>query len=308
MGWPIPLLLLVSLGKVDPGAPKDDTGATRLGDRVAARRLVKKNDSWSAQDGAPPKTAAPPAAGRWCCVRYVHIGKCAGTSFDEWAKRTKVVDAETFHHPVTWFLDGGVVLQPRCLVGVTLREPVAHLFSRFKHCLGRACVRHHVDYACGFVACARGSALQKGYEVPAALQPANRAGLLELMAREPGLWHQGRNLQTRMLGQASHAGDARWSTKVAHPGFSNTYIDWSEDLANGTANGAAYLDRAKLRLLLFDFVIVVERIDDGYAKQLDARGGAPHENTAAEQHDDWALPEGLEAPLRSLLELGRRRP
>ena len=251
--------------------------------------------------------ALVPNARPWCCVRYVHIGKAAGTSFDRWVKDRKVQDAQTFHHPVTWFLDVGAMLAPRCILGVTLRSPVAHLWSRFNHCLGGKCVRRHVDYACGFIACVKDSPLQKRYEVKNAKQPAERDALIKLMADHPEQWHLGRNLQTRMLGQVSHT-EKGWDVPKSHRGFSSTYIDWNEDLFNSTeSKGREYLARAKLRLLFFDFVLVVEDLDHGYQSQLGEPGGAPHENigVVGKAGNSSRFPPEHEDRMKYLLQLDR---
>ena len=109
-------------------------------------------------------------------------------------------------------------------------------------------------------------------------QPAEHDALIKLMADHPEQWHLGRNLQTRMLGQVSHT-EKGWDVPKSHRGFSSTYIDWNEDLFNSTeSKGREYLARAKLRLLFFDFVLVVEDLDHGYQSQLGEPGGAPHEN------------------------------
>ena len=100
--------------------------------------------SGDGQSAAPANPQHP-----WCCVRYVHVGKAAGTSFEAWvqtaaeqppgfanAARKRAIDAQTFHHPVSYFLEHHF-LQPACILGVTLRDPVSLFWSQFVHCASR---------------------------------------------------------------------------------------------------------------------------------------------------------------------------
>ena len=57
-----------------------------------------------------------------CCVRFVHIGKCAGTSFEKYAIQSGIPDAITFHHWAVFF-EHNALLRPACIYGTALRHP-----------------------------------------------------------------------------------------------------------------------------------------------------------------------------------------
>ena len=57
-----------------------------------------------------------------CCVRFVHIGKCAGTSFEKYAIQSRIPDAITFHHWAAFF-EHNALLRPACIYGTALRHP-----------------------------------------------------------------------------------------------------------------------------------------------------------------------------------------
>ena len=59
-----------------------------------------------------------------CCVRFVHIGKCAGTSFEKYAIQSRIPDAITFHHWAAFF-EHNALLRPACIYGTALRHPGA---------------------------------------------------------------------------------------------------------------------------------------------------------------------------------------
>lgn len=203
------------------------------------------------------------------------MGKAAGTSFDLWREESKSLDAITFHHPASYFLERSLV-RPHCIFGVTLREPVSLFWSQFIFCLGRKCLRKQ-HFECGFICCVPGSELHLGYELTSPTDVANRERLVALMVNEPETWHLGRNPSTRHLGQ--HA-------DLFEPAARNGY-DYTSDVVNTTsaaaAYGRAYLARAKARLELFDFVLIVEDLDAGYARQLGWPGGAPWHNVAGDR-------------------------
>jgi len=208
----------------------------------------------------------------WCCVRYVHVGKAAGSSFEAWVKQRAVrppgapalshrgIDAITFHHPISYFLEHQM-LQPYCIVGVTLRDPASLFWSQFMHCVGRAC-RRKENFGCGFLACVKGSQLHRAYESGATRAPAARDRVVDNFLAHPELWHLGRNPQTRHLGQLADISE--------RDGVGGFGYDYSVDLTLESKRGQEYLARAKARLELFDFVLLVEDLNASYTNQLGA--------------------------------------
>lgn len=71
----------------------------------------EKNDSSSDISHFPP-----------CSLRFVHIGKCAGTSVERFVVQTRVPDAITFHHWAAFFEYNSLLL-PSSLWGTALRNP-----------------------------------------------------------------------------------------------------------------------------------------------------------------------------------------
>ena len=215
----------------------------------------------------------------WCCVRYVHVGKAGGSSFQTWtqmpAKRppggpaaSQGVDAVTFHHPVSFFIEQHM-LKPACIMGITLRDPVSLFWSQFAWCVGHHCPRHY-KIGCGFIACVKDSPVDRAYE--AAKNPADWDRVVAMLLENPRDWHAGRNPQTRHLGQTVELSNFKGGL-----GY-----DYSVDLNMESSEAHEWLSRAKARLELFDFVISLETIDQSYMKQLGSH--APHSNSRSDHH------------------------
>jgi hypothetical protein len=269
-----------------------EAAARAANETAAAKRAAEAVDAKLASEALSLADAASNVRGTymargepkgegWCCVRYVHIGKAAGSSFDLWRRYSKSIDPITFHHPLSYFLERHLI-QPHCIFGVTLRDPVALFWSQFTFCLGRVCKRKQV-FECGFVCCVRGSPLHTAYVKASSTAEGPRNALVAQFMQHPEWWHLGRNPQTRHLGQHVDA--------TQRDGMGGFGYDYTADVVNSSLGGdlgRRYLARAKARLELFDFVLIVEDLEAGYRAQLGWTKGVPHERPQEHAATKWA--------------------
>ena len=177
----------------------------------------------------------------FCCMSYVHIGKTAGTTFEEAFSKKHVVNATTFHHPYSYFADHGL-LQPECLIGTTLRHPVSLFESRYWWCRDQKCERKHQPrISCGFLFCDKGSYVDKVY--------SRHRGTYKTFLENPEDWPVGRNIQTRFLGPQH-----------------GEQISLTAEIVNATDSDAGLetLAHAKKHLDAFDVVLMYETLEESY--------------------------------------------
>lgn len=206
----------------------------------------------------------------------------AGSTFEELAAtKLKVRESTTFHHPVSFFYDRKL-LQPQCLVGITLRKPTSFFLSAYYWCRGKNCKRHFEG--CGFLSCVHGSPLDKQYN-----DYKSKLTIEEYVQRQAE-WQVGRNIVTRILG-----------SPIGTSGPDATRKEFTKIIANHTAAGTTYFNTAVQRLLAFDFVIIYEHIDDSYNKIFGVEQ-TPHDNPARTNHSTDLSPD-LTAQVDALYEL-----
>ena len=102
------LLISAAASRISPGSSACETGP-RLSDSTTNTSILGNQKN---KEGRCP----------FCCLRYVHIGKCAGSSFEKYVAKSQVPDAITNHYWAPFF-ELHNLLRPSCLFGTALRHP-----------------------------------------------------------------------------------------------------------------------------------------------------------------------------------------